>query len=547
MKKIIFILAITFSTLYSCVDPYAADSTFVVDTSALPAASYMEQTDSLNLSMWVELLKYTDLFNTMNLAANYTCFVPNNDAVKAYLAKKGVANITDLSIDEAKTLVKYHIIKGNNKYSAVMFDEGMIPDTTATGDYLSTSFAENGGTVRINLEATIMKTVNTNNAYIHILNAVLTPVTETIWEKLQSPNFSIFRQAVEASGFKDKLNTVSITTNFIQLKYRFTLFAVPDSIYKTYNINSFTSLVDSLKADSVRNKIVFAPTTNAVNQYVGYHLFDRQLSYLSLATFTDTKRSTNYATLAINQSLNISEVNKVLYINYNTSIKNGITFLDLNRNCKNGVVHVVNGLMTIKPAVKTTVQWELTDYSVMQSISKYKVTGLTSTYVYPLSQSTFICYSWLSVPEFRTNPVSYVVAKTSDTEAYKAANKDYLRLYLGKFGWIEMNTPTILAGSYTITVGHFLTKATAAQGSLKIFIDGDEAGTISTQLVTFTDGTFDKNGTTTCSVNQYHVSNLFLADKKPKVFSSTTTHKVKILAADDFSSDIDYIKFTPVP
>ncbi|MFA6581153.1 MAG: fasciclin domain-containing protein, partial [Paludibacter sp.] len=205
MKKLIYLI-IAIATLYSCVDPYANDSSYIKDISALPAASYMERTDSLNVSIWVDLLKYTDLYNTMNLAANYTLFVPDNNAMQAYLTSKGVTKVTDLNLEDAKILVKYHTIKGA-AYSAVGFEEGVISDTTATGDYLSSSFAENGGAVVINQAATITKTILTNNAYIHILNATLTPVTETIWGKLQSDNFSIFKQVVEATGYNNQLNT----------------------------------------------------------------------------------------------------------------------------------------------------------------------------------------------------------------------------------------------------------------------------------------------------------------------------------------------------
>jgi hypothetical protein len=71
MKKIIYIFIVVIVALYSCSDPYA-DNSFIKDESALPAASYMEQADSLKVSMWVDLLKYTSMFNTMNLSADYT-------------------------------------------------------------------------------------------------------------------------------------------------------------------------------------------------------------------------------------------------------------------------------------------------------------------------------------------------------------------------------------------------------------------------------------------------------------------------------------------
>ncbi len=524
MKKIIYIIAITIAALYSCTDPYAADSTYLKDTGALPAASYMERTDSLNVSMWVDLLKYTDLYNTLNLAANYTCFVPDNNAMQAYLTKKGVTKVTDLNINDAKTLVKYHTIKGA-AYSAISFEEGVISDTTATGDYLSTSFAENGGSVILNLEATITKTVKTNNAYVHILNAALTPVTETIWDKLQSNNFSIFRQAVEATGYKDKLNTVSETINNIAYKYHYTLLAVPDSIFKANKINDFATLKDSLKAGSD-----YTASTNALNLYMGYHLFNQQTSYASLAyfTLTDTKRSKNYSTMATDQLLNISEVSKVLYANYNTTTKTGVKFLAVNRNCKNGVVHVVDGVMPVKVPKATTIQWEFTDYSIMSSLlPKYRISGLTSDYTYQLSSDLFTCYKWQSVPDTKPG-LTYAIANKNNAVPYKALNYDYLRLNLGTYGWVEMTTPTIVAGTYKVTIEHYNPLAAQAQGKIWFIIDGAYFGSqIATQGASKTANQFLKTSVGTIT------------------FTTSTKHKVRILAADNFSSDLDCLTFTP--
>ncbi|WP_243348221.1 fasciclin domain-containing protein [Parabacteroides sp. FAFU027] len=524
MKKILFLLVISIAAFCSCTDPYAADSTYIKDTSALPAASYLEQTDSLNASLWVELLKYADLYNTMNLAANYTCFVPNNDAMKAYLSKKGVTKVTDLSLSDAKTLVKYHTIKGA-AYSAVSFEEGVISDTTATGDYLSTSFAENGGAVRINLEATITKTVKTNNAYVHILNSALTPVTETIWDKLQSSDFTIFRQAVEATGYKDKLNTISEVINSVAYKYHYTLFAVPDSVYKAKNITSLASLRDSLKAGSD-----YTASTNALNLYVAYHLFNQQVSYSSLAYFalTDTKRSKNYSTVAADQLLNVSEVNKVLYVNYNSTTKTGVKFLAVNRNCKNGVVHVMSGLMPVVIPKATTLQWELTDFSLMSSLlPKYRVSGLTTDYSYQLTSDLFTCYKWLSVPDTKPG-LTYVITNKNNAVPYKALNYDYLRLNLGTYGWVEMTTPTIVAGTYKVTIEHYNPLAAQAQGKIWFIVDGTYFGSqIATQGASKTANQFLKTVVGTIT------------------FTTSTKHKVKILAADNYSSDLDCLTFTP--
>ncbi len=526
MRKIIYILSILVFTLASCVDPYEDNSTLIKDTNVLPAASYMDSIDSLHVSMWVDVLKYTNLYNTLNLAANYTCFVPSNDALQKYLTSKGVQKVTDLNLEDAKILVKYHTIKGA-LYSSVSFEEGVIPDTTATGDYLSTTFLENGGAVQLNLEATIQKTVKTNNAYIHIINNVLTPVTQTLWEKLQGGKFTIFSQAIETIGYKEKLNTITELKNNVQYKYHYTMFAVPDSVFQSNGINDLNALKISLNAMED-----YTSTDNALNKYVMYHLLNQQISYSSLAyfTLTDAKRSKNYNTMAANQLINVSEVNKVLYINYNTTTKAGIKLLELNRNCKNGVVHVVDGIMPVTTPKPTTVQWELTDYSILAStLPKYRTSGLTSTYTFQLDSRVATCYNWLSVPESKPG-LYYVIANKNDAVPYKALNYDYLRLNLGTYGWVEMTTPAIMAGTYKLTIEHFNPLAAEAQGKIWFIIDGVYFGTqVATRGASKTANQFLKTQIGTGTIT----------------FATTSTHTVRILAADSFTSDLDCLTFTP--
>jgi uncharacterized surface protein with fasciclin (FAS1) repeats len=463
----------------------------------------------------------------MNLAANYTLFVPNNNAMQAYLSKKGVTKIAELSMEDAKILVKYHTVKGA-AYSAVSFEEGMISDTTATGDYLSTSFAEDGGAVVINTKATIIKTIKTNNAYVHILNATLTPVTETIWDKLQSPDFSIFKQAVEATGYSTKLNTITQLINNVVYKDHYTLFAVPDSVYKAKNISNFATLIDSLKSGSD-----YTASTNKLNLYVGYHLLDQQISYSSLAYFvqTDTKRTKNYSTIATDQLLNISEVTKVLYIDYNSTTKTGVKLLDVNQNCKNGVVHVVDNVMPVKVPKATTLKWELTDYPILASLlSKYRVSGLSTSYEYYLSPEYFTCYKWLSVPDTKPG-LSYLISTKNDATLYKALNYDYLKLNLGMYGSVEMTTPTIIAGTYKVAVDHYNPSQAAAigkVGKIMFIVDGNYFGaTVATQGASTTASSFLSTSIGTIT------------------FNTSTKHIVKILAVDNYVSYLDCITFTP--
>lgn len=85
MKRIVILLATAFTLMWgACSDPYA-DQVFK-DTDKMPAASYMEANEAV-YSSWVDLLKYTGLFNTVNLKLDYTCFVPDNEAMAKFLQK----------------------------------------------------------------------------------------------------------------------------------------------------------------------------------------------------------------------------------------------------------------------------------------------------------------------------------------------------------------------------------------------------------------------------------------------------------------------------
>jgi len=530
MKNLINLLILSTVIFCSCTDPFV-DSTYSTTAANLPAATYMEKTDSLKVSMWVDLLKYTDLFNTINLQASYTCFVPNNDAMQAYLVAKGVTSVNQLKIEDAKLLVRYHTIKGA-LYSSVDFTDGVIPDTTATGDYLSTAFLPTSGAVQINMESSIFKTIKVTNGYIHIIDKVLTPVTETIWDKMQDANFSIFKQAIQAAGYNTQLSTIiktdidSITGLPIIHKYRYTLFAVPNDVFNAKGITDLSTLATYLNAGSD-----YASSQNALNIYVAYHLLNQQISYTDLSAFSlnDTVRSKNISTMALNQLINIKDYSKVLYINYDAATSTGVKLLQLNRNCKNGVMHVVDGLMTVKSPKPSKIQWELTDFPQLASIiPNYRIASGTSNYIDYLSPTTLTCYKWLSVPESKVG-LYYEISNKNDAVRIKALHSDYLVLSLGMFGWVEMQSPAIVAGKYNVYIEHFNPKGAVLQGKLSFILDNAfVGGQITTIGSSAKADTFLKTlvGTVT--------------------FTSTTTHKLRILAGDIYESTLDCLTFEPI-
>src|SRR5690606_3986171 len=102
MKKYLLI-SMVFFLLFSCEDPYENENVVVYDL--YPAATYLENRED-EFSKWIEILKYADLYNAVNQASKtFTLFVPDNDAVDAFYATKGVAGIADLGVTFAKALV----------------------------------------------------------------------------------------------------------------------------------------------------------------------------------------------------------------------------------------------------------------------------------------------------------------------------------------------------------------------------------------------------------------------------------------------------------
>lgn len=530
MKKNSGLLILLIACLCSCSDPYE-NTSYIENMKEVPAATYMSENAEI-YSLWVDLLKYTDLYNTLNLSADYTCFVPNNDAMKAYLKARNVSLVTDLKMNDAITLVKYHTIKGT-QYTTSDFENGALADTTATGDFLS---IENGGlnSIRVNDEALIVgldKAVT--NGVIQTIDHVLTPITETIWDKMQVPTYSILKSAIEATGYSERLKTIATTeyatdgTVSIR-KYKYTLFAVSNDVFAKMNITDLSTLASYLGASDAN----YTDPSNALNKYMSYHIINQMLSFNSLAKFDTDVTSKNIATLADNELINLSDVNQNLFLNYNQKTASGVQLKAINNNCKNGVVHEVDNFMPVATPGATTVKWEFTDYPYLAALysSVYRITTLSTVSGGWIDNDAngVECYKWLSVPEDR-NGVGYYVSDKGSSEKKKAANSDYLILQLGMFGWVEMETPAIIKGKYSLALNHFNALASLPGSKLSFIIDGEYVGS----EVATSGYSSKKDQFLTTTIGQVE-------------FSVTKKHTLRILAGDTDISYLDCLTFKPI-
>lgn len=527
MKKILIYIFCLAGIFTGCKDPYA-DIAFTQPNGTYPAATYLSlNKESLGTSLWIDVLNRATMYNTINLSATYTCFVPCDLAIKEYLTLKGYNSVSDIPVEEAQLLVRYHTIKGKS-YSSMDFDNSVLADSTASGDYLSTQYLD-GGIVNVNAEANVTKTIKVSNGYIHLLDKLLTPITETVWQKLQSLNkYTIFAEALQQTGYSDRLNTivtsgVDINGYITYKRYKYTVLAVPDSVYQSKNINSFQQLSDSLKSATD-----YTSTTNALNVYMAYHMLSQQQSFIDLSTFSGTSTSRNISTMATNQLINLSIKDNRFYMNYKSATKKGTEFITINKNCKNGVIHSVSTILPVETPTPTQVKFELTDYSDLTTLPKYRAAQGDYSYLYMLS-SGIACYNWMSVPSSKAGVGYYLASKSGNAIMNSAVNKDFLYLDLGTYGWVQMNLPAIIPGKYKVSLLYYSKLNATKAGKVTVIIDGAQIGAITT---IGDSSTADKYSTTVVS------SSL--------TFSTLGTHTLKLFTGDSNALYLDCIQFDPI-
>lgn len=549
-----------FLLLFSCDDPYENDNFVVYDL--YPAATYLE-TRQDEFSEWIEILKYADMYNAINQAAKtFTVFAPNNEAVKAFYAKRGISDVTGLTKTYAKALVQYHVI--NDAISQKEFlVGGKLTKQTISGDYLTVSFddTENseGGlnSVYMNEEALVDEFANeVTNGYVYMLADVLTPLVETVYDRLaENSDYSIFKDAVEATGWDQTLSTVYDTIQneyggTTVVKRNYTAFVVSNATFGNDGISSLSELVSKVGASSD-----YEDAGNALNQFVAYHLISSTRYIDDLFTFSGDDTTAVWSTLANKQVLSTHDFSGNYYVNYDDATSSGIELVagKTDNQAKNGILHEVNNYMPVFSPNPITMIWDVCDYDDVASfVNAYgadnnlgdiyqKAQG--AEYWIPFTEDAVTSYSWNANSTAASYPrLGYLVTKTSDggaTNSYGAYKHDMLVVNLGYLGNVTMKTPVLLKGKYKVELYY------ASAGSLAPFVSG---GSLCKVSLDATDNEVYVYDGANASVGIY---NMVLFDDVE--FDTTDNHDFKIVLLDAratthtaYRLQLDYIKFTPI-
>lgn len=510
MKKILLLSGLLLLSLWmaSCKDSLE-DTTFAT-AEEKPVGIFLEEQPEY--SEWVKLLKRTNLFNALNISKiKFTCFVADNAAVQKYLQEKGYATIDDIPLTDAIYLMRYHIIPGN-AYTHSSFS-GQILDTTASGDYLTVKYREGGiNAMYVNdVSLIIRRDIEAINGYLHKIDKLLDPITESVWDLIsQQNNYSIFQEAMEYCQLDEWLKARNKTVNEKSVRDYKTVFIVSNETFQAEGINSLEDL---------KNRFPSQPGTSqdsVLRQFMLYHVINSYADFGQLSEFDKdaTEKTKNYVTMATDQVLSVEDLNKQLVIN---RYADSVLFVPnrYDQQANNGYLHEVDKIMPIAIPRPAKFIWEFTDIEDCRILSQFRSTTLGDQTRYPIDRENATEIEWFTVPD-NDNAVQYNIRQSW-------TNRDLLWVSLGNVGWVKIKTPVIVKGTYKITIRKF---NWGARGKAQVYIDDEKIGPVVN---------FSNQSTTP----EYTVLGT-------KTFPENGRHWVKLVSLKSGDTEVDQLTFEPV-
>lgn len=384
----------------------------------------------------------------LNAYGSYTMFVPTDSAVALYLTEvnKTLASLTE---KEAQDIVKFHLLQDTLPTNT--FKDGKLPTITMYGQYLVTGVVNDLGisTILVNRQGTITQgNIKTGNGLIHQINRVLKPASKSIAELISADTrFSIFKQALQATGYYDTLNIINSTDP--ALRRWFTVLAETNQALADSGITSFAAL--KARYNNTGNPL---NPLDSLNIYIKYHIIP-DTKYLA-----DIVSASSHTTLAPLEVLasKLDDV-KVLIndLDFNGVHEKGVelerTTSDLS--ATTGVLHTALAHFAPKVRFPTAVYWDVADFPEVRKLPAVFRRGNFSFAYGAIKDITW---------DRTTNTMDYTYTTSSSINVYWG---DYLSVPMGnttRHNWIEFTTPIIIKGRYKVWVCYRAAKGSGTVG-----------------------------------------------------------------------------------
>lgn len=391
-----------------------------------------------------EMLVSTGLNNLLAVRGPYTLFLPTNEAMQEFYQEMGIITFSDLGEEEVRRLVLNHLI--SNEIRSGEIGLGTLRDTNALGDFVVTEFS--GSDIIVNKRAKIIdRDVIAANGVIHIIDEVLPPIDKDVFTILkETPGFSIFTEGLEITGLDDTLSIISFPYGKYVARTRFTLLAVPDTLYEQNGINTVGDLI-ALYAGGNDN---YTELSNGFYRYMEYHC-------LAGTYYLSQLETRNYPILSYdnNVSMDITDDYK---INLDTAgVYTAFVLENSNIPAKNGAIHTITGLLPVTDVAPKSFTFYVTHYFDFQQGDYYKLNQYAK---FDDGDSTFKYIKWNG---------DYLQYYYKDHDSFSTAWENFDGLNMNGYWWIEFTLPKIQKGKYRLT-------AIVASGSgytdCLVYVDG---------------------------------------------------------------------------
>lgn len=384
----------------------------------------------------------------LNAYGSYTMFVPTDSAVKIYLTEVN-KTLSSLTEQEAKDIVKFHLL--GDTIPTPTFKDGKLPVVTMYGQYLTTAVVSKAGAsvIEVNRQGIITApNIRTGNGYIHQVDRVLKPASKSISQLIDADaNYSIFKQALVATGYYDTLNTINSTDP--ALRRWFTVLAETDKALQDSGITSFAAL--KAKYSNTGNPM---DPLDSMNIYIKYHIIP-DAKYLA-----DIVSASSHITLAPLEVLasKLEDVRVLINdLDFNGVHEPGI---ELDRTSSDisattGVLHRAMAHFAPKVRQPTAVYWDVADFPEVRKLPAVFRRGNFS-----FAYGAIKDYTW----DRTTNTMDYAYTTSSSINVYWG---DYLSVPMGnttRHNWIEFTTPIIVKGRYKVWVCYRAAKGSGTVG-----------------------------------------------------------------------------------
>ena len=404
-------------------------------------------------SIYSEFKKAMDIGNMSSLLSTrgpFTLFLPDNEAMYAFYAEKGISSIeaTD-DPDYWRSIVLNHVIPGIFKTGDI--PPGSIPEVNGLGDFLiaDIEYVEGVGQgyLIINKESYVTdENEETANGVVHRINKVIDIVSKTTAEILEEDgSYQIFVEGLKLTGIIDTLNKVYVPYGRTDVRARYTLLAVPDSVFSSEGIANIDDLV--ARFDDGNGELT--ELSNGFYRYMDYHILEGTYYTSSLLDGT-------YPTISREGLVNIVSEGLLFKINLDpdTDEYTEILVSISNIPAKNGAIHTVNTILEDKELPPEVIHIEMTEFPDIMEMDCFR----SEIRNFMDGENSFANIKW------KTAPYCQYYYKPGEPCSYNDC------IVMAEGYWdVEATIPKIKKGKYEIIIRF---KKGGNRANLAVYVDG---------------------------------------------------------------------------